>query len=263
MKTRFLIILLAMLTLNSCRGVARVKNTDCDPDMTRTISTFDPITSIENNTALDINVVTSPKYFVTLEGSETMLKYLDIDLRDGALVISYKKKYSDVSYGADAGIMVGTDALRQIINKGSGDITVPAFNCVAATILLLGSGDLEAGSVEATSLSLQIRGSGDASIGSVTTTSAKIILQGSGDVAIGKALTPSLDCMIQGSGDVNIMGIESNSVRAHIQGSGDIYLAGKTLSATYVVMGSGEINARNLKARHTTRSNLGSGDIYE
>lgn len=263
MKNKVYILLLSLFTLVSCSASAKVEKVSSDSKGSRTITSGDAITSIQNKTPWDIDVVSSSHYAVSLKGPQNILNNINVVLRNGSLIISGKDGSHYSSSDASVKIRVSTDSLRQLISYSSGDIRVDAFNSTAVNMQLMGSGDVTVGSVRATSLTVQLQGAGDAHIGTLHTVSSKVILQGSGDIDIKSAETTSLDCTLQGSGDASISGIQATTVRAICHGSGDLTLAGVATAATYVMQGAGEINARHLRSKRSTRSNLGSGDIIE
>ncbi len=181
----------------------------------RTLSSFEKINS---GGSIDLIIDQNGKESATVETDENIADLIITEVKDGALNISVKEKYS-VS-PTKLIVHVSCKGIKAINSGGSGDITAKSklageelaishggsgdFNLTLAVkklkISTAGSGDYVLKG-NADEFSLSAAGSGDVDAHELVCTNAKITTAGSGDVRLQKGTTAKVTTT--GSGDVS------------------------------------------------------------
>lgn len=189
--------------------------------------------------SMDFELVAGDEGTITLEGEENLLKHIETEVKNGALIIKVEKGvYLKPSWGKKIKVTIPFKDIEKVSLAGSGDLyskdTIKATNL---EVSLAGSGDIDL-NVEATSLKGSIAGSGD------------ITLKGN---------TNELRASVAGSGDFHGFGLQANDTTVSIAGSGDAkVVSNKSLKAR--VAGSGDIEYRGNPEKEDTKVS-GSGTI--
>ena len=193
--------------------------------------------------------------------SDNIVDLLDIYVKDGTLVVKFKKGVR-VSYNK-LEIRVSSERINDIRIAGSGDIKLAGhIKTDDMNISIAGSGDINGENISSTGgFKVSIAGSGDTELNNIHSNDLSLPIAGSGDMKINNAVTSgSTDVAIAGSGTVKLSG-SSQEAELKISGSGDLYASGyqaKRVSAT--VSGSGNIECyatEFLKARTSGSGSVG------
>lgn len=193
--------------------------------------------------------------------SDNIVDLLDIYVKDGTLVVKFKKGVR-VSYNK-LEIRVSSERINDIRIAGSGDIKLAGhIKTDDMNISIAGSGDINGENISSTGgFKLSIAGSGDTELNNIHCNDLSLSIAGSGDMKINNAVTSGCtNVAIAGSGTVKLSG-SSQEAELKISGSGDLYASGyqaKRVSAT--VSGSGNIECyatEFLKARTSGSGSVG------
>lgn len=193
--------------------------------------------------------------------SDNIVDLLDIYVKDGTLVVKFKKGVR-VSYNK-LEIRVSSERINDIRIAGSGDITLAGhIKTDDMNISIAGSGDISGENISSTGgFKVSIAGSGDTELNNIHCNDLSLSIAGSGDMKINNAVTSGCtNVAIAGSGTVKLSG-SSQEAELKISGSGDLYASGyqaKRVSAT--VSGSGNIECyaiEFLKARTSGSGSVG------
>ncbi|MDD4971209.1 MAG: DUF2807 domain-containing protein [Paludibacter sp.] len=196
-------------------------------------------TSIELQTAADVEIVKGNTYKVSVSDYENIIQYLNVEVVNNRLII--KKNPLTVNlWNSKAKVVVTMpDPLYSLKLAGSGTLKVnSAFNDLEF-LLLTGSGNVDlkcncqldkleatisgSGNMNATGtvqdLYTKISGSGNIRFSNMKATNATCTLSGSGNMYV--YIEDKLEAFLSGSGDIVYSG--SPSVNSNLSGSGHIY----------------------------------------
>ncbi len=190
--------------------------------------------------AIDGNVnLTQGPTSVVIEAEGDILKLIQTEVKDNALVIKFSEKKVPkhdaitlyISMPEIAGLAVAGSgditAEQEIRTKdlslavsGSGDISLPKLTVTDLSAAIAGSGDITvAGKGTAGKLDVAISGSADFDSGELAFADGHISISGSGDCKVN--VTGTLDVGISGSGEVSYLG--NPRVNSRISGSGSVH----------------------------------------
>ena len=174
--------------------------------------------------------------------SDNIVDLLDIYVKDGTLVVKFKKGVR-VSYNK-LEIRVSSERINDIRIAGSGDIKL-------------------AGHVEADDMNISIAGSGDINGENISSTGGvKVSIAGSGDTELNNIHCNDLSLSIAGSGDMKINNaVTSGCTNVAIAGSGTVKLSGSSQEAELKISGSGDLYASGYQAKRVSATVSGSGNI--
>jgi hypothetical protein len=195
-------------------------------------------TSIELQTAADVEIVKGNSFSVSASDYENLIQYLVVEVIDNRLIIK-KKPNSPNSWNSKAKVMVTLpDPLYSMKLSGSGNMRVrSAFNDLGV-LALSGSGNIELKSdCRLKKLEAQISGSGNM-YGTGTVEDLYTKISGSGNIHFADLKAKSGNCTVSGSGNVYVF--VENRLDAYLSGSGDIVYSG-TPSVNSHKSGSGHI----------------------
>ena len=200
---------------------------------TRTTKDYDAVSSAGN---FDVKLVKGNEGKITLKGEENLLKYIEIEVKRGALKIKVKKG-------------VNLRMTRKMV------VTVPYQDI--DKVSLAGSGDVSnSGTIKSEDFKVSLAGSGDVDL-TVDTQSIKSSIAGSGNIKL-HGTTTKLACSIAGSGDINAYDLSSKTTSVSVAGSGNV----KTTVSENIkarIAGSGSIYYKG-RPKIDSRSN-GSGSV--
>jgi len=195
-------------------------------------------TSIELQTAADVEIVKGNAFSVRVTDYENLIQYLVVEVVDNRLIIK-KKPFTVNLWNSKAKVLVTLpDPLYSMKLTGSGNMRVSsAFNDLEL-ISLSGSGNIELmNECRLKKLEAQISGSGNMNAaGTVEDLYTKI--SGSGNITFAKLKAKTGNCSISGSGNMYVF--VENKLDAYLSGSGDIVYSGSP-SLNSHVSGSGHI----------------------
>jgi len=195
-------------------------------------------TSVELQTAADVEIVKGNSFSVSATDYENLIQYLVVEVVDNRLIIK-KKPNSPNNWNSKAKVMVTLpDPLYSMKLSGSGNVRLrSAFNDLGF-LLLSGSGNIELKcDCRLKKLEAQLVGSGNMyATGTVEDLYTKI--SGSGNIHFAELKAKSGNCTISGSGNVYVF--VEDKLEAYLSGSGDIVYSGSP-SVNSHQSGSGHI----------------------
>lgn len=193
---------------------------------------------IENKTSFDVHLIDSPERKINIEAPDNLVPYIKTTFEGGKLTISVKSNYKFRSNNKIVIYVPVTNQLKEIVQKGSGDIEmkttldVSSMNCVVN-----GSGDISV-NVNAKTVDLTVQGSGDIeAYGSAEKLTVSV--NGSGDIDAKKMIAKQADINVNGSGDAEAY--VTQNVKAAIKGSGDVEVYGNPQKRQVTHKGSGRV----------------------
>ena len=236
-KIAFPVILTFMLFLNtSCfLDLNAISGSGSLVTQDRQVTNF---TSIELQTAADVEIVKGNTFHVSVSDYENLIQYLAIEVVDNRLII--KKKPTNISLVNTKAKVVVTlpDPLYSLKLAGSGNMKVnSAFNDLKF-LSLTGSGNIELKTnCQLDKLEVTVSGSGTMNgIGSIQDLNTKI--SGSGNIYFANMKAKHAGCTLSGSGSTYVY-IE-DKLEAFLSGSGNIIYSGSPVVNSNLT-GSGHI----------------------
>lgn len=175
-----------------------------------------------------------------LEGDEDTLEHVTTEVRDGRLVIDYKRKLIISLGNRKLDIYVTFKDLRRARLSGSGVIRSESIQSFDMALELSGSGKLQVDKLTALRLDLHISGAGDATLGGVVE-SQHVRISGSGKCDAARLSCDAAEVDISGSGSIYLRA--EKTLRVRVSGSGKIeYVGNPTIEQR--ISGSGKITRR-------------------
>jgi hypothetical protein len=195
-------------------------------------------TSIEMNTAADMEIVKGNSFSVTVSDYENIIRYLTVEVVNHRLIIKKNPLTVNLRNSKAKVVVTMPDPLYSLKMAGSGTMKVnSAFNDLKF-MSLSGSGNVElksscrlakleatisgSGSMYATGtvqdLHTKITGSGNILFSTMKATNATCTLTGSGNMYV--YIEKKLEAFLTGSGNIVYSG--SPGVNSHLSGSGHI-----------------------------------------
>lgn len=175
-----------------------------------------------------------------LEGDEETLRHVTTEVRDGRLIIDYKRKLLISWRSKQLDIYVTVKDLRRARLSGSGVIRAAALQAFDLALEISGAGTVTIERLTALRLDVTISGSGDAALGGVVE-SQRLRISGSGDYAAGELACDAADVDVSGSGSVVLHA--AKTLRVSITGAGKIEYIGDPRIQQRIT-GSGKIRQR-------------------
>jgi hypothetical protein len=225
-----------MLAATACAA----SNAQSGPVESRTFAVSD-FTGIELAGPYEVKVRTGQAVGVHAKGPRDGLDSMQVEVREGRLVIRGKNGWSQKGWEKAVRVQVTVPALRSAAVTGSGDLSVDRVSGESFKGALAGSGDLKLSVAEVRTLELRSASSGD--------------------VAVGQARVEQLSGSLAGSGDLSLGQVAAGEVKLSTVGSGDVRAAGQARTASYSVAGSGDLDAAGLTTASASASVAGSGNI--
>lgn len=236
---RKLVVIIVCISLTACVNAQweEVKGNGNLITKNLTVGEFD---GIFVGGSFDVKLIDGKEDKVTVTIDENLFEYLVTEVKNGELVIKWKKGIN-ISTRSKNLITIPFKDIDALSLAGSGDVFSEAvIKSDALKTTLSGSGDLKL-KVAANTLKTSISGSGDISL-SGSTTSVDIGISGSGDIHAYELKTKNADLSIAGSGTIKIS--VSDNLKARIAGSGDIYYKGNPTKQDVKVSGSGTVSGK-------------------
>lgn len=211
----FLGLTLSALAFSSCSKV-RLKGEGSILSETRQLENF---TEVEANGSTDVEIIPSATNSVIVTGYQNLIPAYDTRVRDGRLILEFKKGY---------------------INVRNNNIKVTVYTTATNRALLNGSGNIHfADDLNTNSMSVDINGSGNVFIGNNNFTTAHYKINGSGNINAKLAIAENVTAKISGSGDIDLTA--TKSLIAKISGSGSIDYWGNPSVVETDISGSGKV----------------------
>ena len=210
--------------------------------ITKNIAVTSDFTKIYVPSIIDVVVKQGNTNSVTLEGSDNLIKYCDVNVSGNTLNVAMSKEAKNVNFRKfDVKVYVIAKNLDSISISGTGDVDFK-------------------GAFTTSNLGLSITGTGDITLPNLTATNLTVLIAGTGDVKA-KGTCKKVKMTVTGTGDIEAALTGIDSLEASVAGTGDIELSGSAVNANYTVSGTGDIKAREMKAKSVNASATGTGDI--
>ena len=205
---------------------------------TKTVNTSD-YDEIKVVGSMDVHLERGSEGNISVTTDDNLHQYLDIEVKDNALVIKTEK---NVSIKTKKGIHVTVpfQDLTEVSLVGSGDVdTKDPIKASNLEVNVTGSGDVVL-TVDTGNLDAKVTGSGDMEL-SGQTQSLEVKVTGSGDFKGSDLASQNTEAYVSGSGDAEVNA--KNSIKARVHGSGDISYSGNPAKSDTKVSGSGSIDS--------------------
>jgi hypothetical protein len=196
--------------------------------------------AIEVHADVDVEVTTRAPVSAIATGPQDALDRLEVEARDGRLVISERKFAGDEKRGARRGavtIRVNAANLRSATLAGAGALRVDGLKGQRVTIGLRGPGRLTVGRIAADRLSVAAIGNRTMTLGGQAK-QAQVMLSGASTVDAGALLVDALVSDSEGAGDHVFHAVKSAAITA--RGVGRTVVLGKPI-CTLRNVGSGTV----------------------
>ncbi len=184
-------------------------------DLTTKTYDLDDCHAVLLECGLDIELTFGKSQRVALTMDENLLKYYELDERDGTLVVDADKNPRP-SRGARLELTLRS--LDQLEIDGAGDIEVTDFDGEELRIEIQGAGDVRP-AAEVVNLYVEIDGAGDIDARDLKADNAEVTVNGAGDVSVYASV--SCDVTINGVGDVDVYG-KPEKFHKDVNGIGDV-----------------------------------------
>lgn len=173
---------------------------------------------------------------IRIEAYETLLPYIETDVRGDLLVI--KTDDCVKASGGKTNVYITVPALTRLSVSGSGDIRMlDTFHSHTLDLKISGSGSIRAQAVT-TNLYSSITGSGNINLEG-TTVNHTATISGSGNLHAYSLPTDNCDIRVSGSGDAELHVLKNLSVS--MSGSGNVRYKGSPVLQRASISGSGKI----------------------
>ena len=191
--------------------------------------------------AYDLTVRTGAAPSVHARGGENVLDRMDVEVKNGTLVIRPKKKGWDLGW----------------TSNGKVDLTITVPSLSGAS--LAGAGDIRIDRVAGDSFEGNIAGSGDLRVEKIEVGSLKFDVAGAGNVHAISGRAKNAEYGITGAGDIQAKGVTSETASVSITGAGGV-TANATKTADVSIVGAGDVNLAG--GAKCTVSKVGAGDVH-
>lgn len=230
------ILLAALLAINTVKAQQKIKGNGNITTITRTTSDYD---AVSFTGSFDYVLVSGTEGKIQIEGEENLLQYIVTEVKNGTLSVRTENRTNlQTSRNKTIKITVPFEEIHEVSLTGSGDVwnenTLTASHFKTS---LTGSGDVKL-QLEAETIEASVTGSGDMSLKGQTT-SLKVNVTGSGDYEGYQLTANDVDVSVNGSGDATI--VCNGHLKARVAGSGDITYKGNPKTEDSKVAGSGSI----------------------
>lgn len=198
---------------------------DFGPETTRTLA-WGEGRSLEIDSRLDVEYVQGAANTVVITGPKALADRVRLDAgrlylddREDTVVLGWNRDGRFARSRRDAlKVVVTAPAVNRFELRGSGDLTLTAYDQPSLAVAISGSGEIEAHG-RADTVDVSIAGSGEADLEALAVRQATVRIAGSGDARVGPS--ESADISIAGSGDA-VLTSRPADVRQRIAGSGDV-----------------------------------------
>lgn len=231
MKTKFILPLVVLAVLTSCRDVKFSLTEKPLAKEYRQLTGFERITLLGS---LDVKYQQADSFSVRVEAPENVIEDVETTIDGNLLKINMKGDRQIVNFGKSEGkhvtVYVTSPDFLGVEVKGSGD-----FDCLSH--------------LDTDNLDITVRGSGDAEFEDVICDNLYVSVVGSGDVEIRQTIAQQANLEVVGSGDIDTRFKDSGIVNAYVTGSGDIKLNGRVRKLSKHIRGSGDITTKGLQVQ--------------
>lgn len=202
--------------------------------------------AIEVSADVTVEVVTRAPVSAVATGPQDALDRLDVEARDGRLVISERQFAGDEKRRAPRGpviIRVNAANLRSATIAGAGSLQVDRLRGQRVTVGLRGPGRLAVDQIGADRLQVAMVGNGTMTLGG-TAKQAQMTLSGAGAVDAGRLAVDELISDSEGAGDHILNAVKSAAITT--RGIGKTVVLGRPV-CTVRNVGSGPVTCGPVK----------------
>ena len=225
-----------MLAATACAA----SNAQSGPVESRTFAASD-FTGIELAGPYEVTVTTGQPVAVRAQGPREGLDLLQVEVRDGSLVIQRKPDGSRRDWSGTVRVQV----------------SVPTLRAAAVT----SSGELRIDRVQGETFDAATTGSGSLRLGEAGVRSLKVGTTSSGSIDVGQARAERIEGGVAGSGGLRLRQVEVRDLDLGLASSGSVEVAGRADQVRYGVAGSGSVDASKLTATKAQVGVTSSGSV--
>lgn len=232
-------ILLLLILITSCKASSgnTTEGNKKIVSIEKSISSYSEI-SIVGSCNIVYEQQTNKKPYLRIEIDENLAKYVQVQVKNGALSISLDGRNRNVQ-PTKFKAYTNSESLSKVKIKGSGDVTLKGkVKSQSLEISVGGSGSLYGNDMQCNNLHILVGGSGGVKIGG-NASDNNISINGSGSVDAVDLMTRNTSCQINGSGSASVYANEI--LKSKINGSGNISYKGKPEKHIKTINGSGTI----------------------
>lgn len=196
--------------------------------------------AVEVSANVTVEIVTRAPVSAVATGPQDALDRLDVEARDGRLIISERQFAGDEKRGAPRGpvvVRVNAANLRSATLAGAGSLAVDKLKGQRVSVGLRGPGRLSVGEIGADRLQVAMVGNGSMRLGGAAK-QAQMTLSGAGAVDAGALAVGELISDSEGAGDHILNAVKSAAITA--RGIGKTVVLGRPL-CTVRNVGSGSV----------------------
>lgn len=212
---RYLFILLALVTLSSCKKEKITGNGSIVTEQ-RNVADF---YNVSVSGSSKVYITQGNNFEVKIKAYENILPHLETKVLNGTLLIGAKNNANISNDNSEVYIIM--PSLNSVSVSGSASIN--------STGNFIGSGNFKA----------SISGSGDITLGGGTANNFQINISGSGHVKSFGFVTQQATVNIEGSGNAEITVLQN--LNATINGSGNVYYKGNPPTVDSKISGGGQV----------------------
>jgi hypothetical protein len=226
------LLLLATLASLFC-GCTTVAGNGTPGTENREVAQF---TALRNEINVPVILTNGQQQQVRVDCDANLVEKILTNVVDGELVVTLPNNVS-IAPSDDCAVRVSAPSVNAIANLGSGGIQVIGTHALRS-IVDEGSGAIDIEAVATAELDIESLGSGSTSIATLTASLTRVDIEGSGSVAIDTGATNTLNATLLGSGGLDAAQLASQVATLDLQGSGEANVR-CTDTVTTSVSGSG------------------------
>ncbi|MDR0892335.1 MAG: DUF2807 domain-containing protein [Mediterranea sp.] len=202
--------------------------------------------------------------YVEMYGSDNVLALLDVRVKDGTLVIKYKKNNVNVRGNSKLSFRISSPNLDKLSVDGAckflfandfqteGDLKISVD----------GAGELQSGTLRCQDLKLSVDGAGKLRGETVQCRDLKLSADGAGQLREGAVQCRALSFSVDGAASAQFKTLDAQGCKGVVDGAGKFGLAGgKAVRVSADVSGSGNLNAENLQVATVSANVSGAGNV--
>jgi hypothetical protein len=197
--------------------------------------------SVVSSGPFDVQVRQAAQISLELEGDADVLAQIEtvVEGGDGGTLQIRPRRGVRLSWPKTVVVRIAMPQLQALALRGSGDLTVEAFQTPQLRVSIAGAGNVVIRALDTERLSLSISGSGDIRADG-RARQTELNIAGSGNAKLRALAAEQVDVSIAGSGDAELRADKRLDVS--IAGSGDVRYLGNPVVKRSVV-GSGTVQA--------------------
>jgi hypothetical protein len=260
-STLLFAILLAVCTLSAQKQVSGSGNAITQD---RKLPTF---TILKNTTFVNVVIVQAKESKAIVKADGNVINHVLTQVEDNTLTISMER---GISYGKSSNyitVEVHTPHLSELVNSGTGNVTINSLKEEKFTLANKGTGDVSSSCLLVSkTLVMTSGGTGNLNISFMAQGDVIIKNAGTGDMVLDviQNVTSSMKIQNSGTGDITLKKLSVGDLQLRSLGTGNVTLSGKADNMTLVNNGTGNVQANKLsvKTAHIIQNSVGGINAY-